>query len=416
MPGFSRDSAGRAVFGKCLISSVLQDTRVTTPAYLYDLDGIDEQAQALTRVLGPAGLVAYAVKANAAGSVLRTLKEAGVGADVVSGAELSLARAVGVAKERIVMSGVAKTDAELDLAISAEIRALQLESVEEIARVAARARAQNRSARVALRLNPGVSIATHSHVATGHDKAKFGIPLSSLDAALAQLATHQELRLVGVSTHVGSTLMETAPYLQSARVVCDIAQGLRSSGKSLEYINFGGGFGIDYGLGQPVPPSAFADAARSLQKEQGLEDHQLVIEPGRCLVGPFGALLASVIQSKRTDAGRWLMLDAGMNDLLRPALYHAHHRVEALAAPPAGEPWQVVGPVCESADDFGSHVIGHEAPSHVVVRDAGAYSFSMASNYNGRALPCEVFLRHGQLQHVTPSPGTASWVEARLKA
>lgn len=416
MNGFSRASNGQARIGQCLIGPIASRHDVETPAYLYDMDGIADGARALVEALGSSAMVAYAVKANSAGSILRALHRQGVGADVVSAAELKLALDVGIAPQQVVMSGVAKTNAEIDLALSYSIRALQLESVEEIARVEARAAALGRNAAVALRINPGVAIDSHAHVATGHEKAKFGVPLSSLSEAFAALATCSRLSLVGVSTHVGSTLTDPAPYLSAARVVCRIARERRATGSPLAYINFGGGFGIDYGKVAPAAPVEFAQAARLLRREEHLEDHQLIIEPGRSLVGPYGVLLARVTQSKQTQGGRWLLLDTGMNDLLRPALYHAHHRIEALDAAPHGAPWQVVGPVCESADDFGAHVIAEQAPSHVVIRDAGAYGYTMASNYNGRALPTEVFTSGGQVEHIARAADSDAWVRNRLLA
>jgi diaminopimelate decarboxylase len=374
-----------------------------------------ERARELASEIDPADLVAYAIKANSAGSVLRALFAEGLGADVVSGAELTLALAAGARPDRVVMSGVAKTDTEIDLSLERAIRAIQVESLEELLRVAARARALGKRASIALRVNPAVHAGTHAHVATGHDQAKFGIPQSAMPEAFAQCDRTQELDLVGISTHVGSTLMQTDSYLAAAEVVCRFARQRRTAGKPVRYLDFGGGFGIDYGGQDPEPPAAFARAVKRLQRERELGDHALVLEPGRSLVGGQGLLLSSVVQIKVTDVGRWLMLDAGMNDLLRPALYQARHRIEAVDQPPSGPSWQVVGPVCESADDFGIHEVS-DAPRHVVVRDAGAYGFTMASNYNGRTLPQEVFLAGGRIQHLSPTPDPSAWVDARLRA
>jgi diaminopimelate decarboxylase len=416
MAGFSRDSQGRASFGGCLIRDLLSDPELTTPAYWYDLDGIGAEADALLGALGPEDLVAYAVKANSAGTILRLLRDRSVGADVVSGGELRLALEVGFPPARVVMSGVAKTDTEIDLAIRTGIRAIQVESLEEIARVAARARSAGIRACVALRVNPAVAIDTHAHVATGHDKAKFGIPLSDAPEAFRRVDALNELQLVGISTHVGSTLSTPAPYLAAASVVCELAKARREHGKPIAYVDFGGGFGIDYGGGSPERPERFARAAKALLREHDLLDHALVIEPGRCLVGPFGLLVCSVIQPKVTSGGRFLLIDGAMNDLIRPALYQAHHRVESPDVPPEGEPFRVVGPVCESADDFGSHVVAKTAPSHVVIRDTGAYGYVMSSNYNGRAQPQEVFLSGGRIVHRSARPDAGSWLRSRLDA
>jgi diaminopimelate decarboxylase len=341
----------------------------------------------------------------------------GTGADVVSAAELEVAIACGIPAEKIVMSGVAKRDTELDFAISSRLLAIQAESVEELLRIAARARALGRQARVAFRLNPGVEIESHAHISTGHDKAKFGITRADVGRAFEAVDTGGEsLVVVGLSTHIGSMLGEVAPYLKSALHVCDVARARRAAKPGLEYVNFGGGFGIDYGAGQSARPADFAKAAVALLTEQRLSDLMLVAEPGRSMVGAHGVLVAKVVQSKVSAEHQWLMIDAGMNDLLRPALYGAKHRIEPLDREPSPPEWRVVGPVCESSDDFGEHPIGAQVPSSVVIRDAGAYSFTMASEYNGRALAAEVFVKQGAIVSVSPSPGAAAWVKRRLQA
>jgi diaminopimelate decarboxylase len=288
--------------------------------------------------------------------------------------------------------------------------------VEEIRRVAARARALNLRGRVAFRVNPGVMADTHSHIATGHDAAKFGIGRAHIAEAWDAVDREPALTAVGVSTHVGSMLKDPEPYLASARVVAEIAKARQAQKGGLEYIDFGGGFGIDYGNDPASEPSAFVRAALALLSDHGLSSLRLVIEPGRSLVGPFGALVANVIQTKQNGERRWVMIDAGMNDLLRPALYGAKHRIEPLDREPGGGTWQVVGPVCESTDDFGAHDLGPEAPQAVVIRDAGAYGFVMASEYNGRPLPAEVFVQGGRVVKTSVAPGKDDWVRRRLEA
>jgi diaminopimelate decarboxylase len=315
------------------------------------------------------------------------------------------------------MSGVAKADWELDMALGHGIHAVQIESIEEVRRVAARARAAGKTARVSFRINPGVEIDSHSHISTGHDEAKFGIPRADLGAAWSALDSEgSALLAVGVSVHVGSMMSEPAPYLAAARVVGEVASARRAAGKRLEYVDFGGGFGIDYGARPSEPPAAFVRAALALVDELGLADHELVIEPGRSLVAPYGVLVATVLQSKVSGSRRWVMIDAGMNDLIRPALYAAKHRIESLESPPAAPSWRVVGPVCESSDDFGEHPLGDTPPSVVAIRDAGAYGFTMASEYNGRPLPAEIFVSGGAVTKASPSPGRAAWVKRRLEA
>jgi len=295
--------------------------------------------------------------------------------------------------------------------------AIQAESVEEVLRIAVRARSVGRQARVAFRLNPGVEIESHAHISTGHDKAKFGISRVDVGRAFEAVdAAGDALVAVGLSTHIGSMLGEVAPYLKSARHVCEVARARRASKSGLEYLNFGGGFGIDYGAGQLSRPADFARAAVELVRAEGLSDLMLVAEPGRSLVGSHGVLVAKVVQSKVSGDNAWIMIDAGMNDLLRPALYGAKHRIEALDREPAAPEWRVVGPVCESSDDFGAHPLGATPPAAVVIRDAGAYSFTMASEYNGRALASEVFVNQGVIVGTSASPGSAAWVKRRLQA
>jgi diaminopimelate decarboxylase len=421
MYGFRRNAQGQACLGDTTLSELIAEAGQETPLYLYDLDAIAAEARALIEGYGDARhVVAYAVKANSAGSVVRALAAEGTGADVVSAAELEVAMACGIPAEKIVMSGVAKRDTELDFAISCRLLAIQAESVEELFRIAARARAQGRQARVAFRLNPGVEIESHAHISTGHDKAKFGITRGDVGRAFEAVdANADTLVAVGLSTHIGSMLGEVAPYLKSAQHVCEVARARRASrsgAAGLEYVNFGGGFGIDYGSGQQAKPADFAKSATLLLKTEQLADLMLVAEPGRSMVGAHGVLVAKVVQSKVSAEHQWLMIDAGMNDLIRPALYGAKHRIEALDREPSLPEWRVVGPVCESSDDFGEHPLGKQVPELVVIRDAGAYSFTMASEYNGRALAAEVFVKQGAVCSVSPSPGAAAWVKRRLQA
>ena len=418
MYGFRRNAPGQACLGETTLSNLVAEAGQDTPIYLYDLDAIALEARSLIAGYGDARhVVAYAVKANSAGSVVRTLAAEGTGADVVSAAELEVAMACGIPAQKIVMSGVAKRDTELDLAISSRLLAIQAESVEELFRIATRARALGRQARVAFRLNPGVEIESHAHISTGHDKAKFGITRADVGRAFEAVdANADTLVAVGLSTHIGSMLGEVAPYLKSAEHVCDVARARRASKAGLEYVNFGGGFGIDYGTGQSARPADFARSAVELLRAEGLGDLMLVAEPGRSMVGAHGVLVARVVQSKVSAEQQWIMIDAGMNDLLRPALYGAKHRIEPLDREPSLPQWRVVGPVCESSDDFGEHPIGAKVPDMVVIRDAGAYSFTMASEYNGRALAAEVFVKQGTVSSVSPSPGAAAWVKRRLRA
>jgi len=418
MTGFRRDAQDSAVLGSVRLAQLVRDAEVELPAYLYDVDGMTEALRSLRDGFGDAAhVVAYAVKANSAGTILRTFAAEGSGADAVSGSEVELALACGMPPSKVVMSGVAKADSEIDLALSRGIWAIQAESVEELARIADRARSTGHRASVSLRINPGIEIDTHSHIATGHDAAKFGIREGDLGAAYQVIDNSDgALSQVGISVHLGSMMTSTDAYARSARKLCDLARERRPKAPHLKYIDFGGGFGIDYGTSPSAPPSEFARTCVRTLRDAGLSDLTIVVEPGRSLVAPYGVLIARVVQTKSSAERRWVMIDAGMNDLLRPALYSAKHRIELLEKAPQEPEWRVVGPVCESSDDFGSHPLGPDPAGLVAIRDAGAYGFVMASEYNGRALPSEVFVRGGRVVSVSRSPGKQAWLERRLSA
>ncbi len=411
-----RDKNGTACFGGTPLAKILAEAGAATPAYVYDLDAITAGARDVVRTAGGRHIVAYAIKANSAGTIVKALAAEGMGADLVSGGELEVALACGMPVDKIFISGVAKTDAELDRAIQAGVRAIQAESVEEIGRIAARAAAQGRTANISLRINPAVMIASHAHIATGHDKAKFGISLADLDAAWRCIDANEHVNAIGVSTHVGSMLADTDPYVASGTKVCEVARARLAAGGALEFVDFGGGYGIDLGESAVSTPADFVEASLALKNQYGLDALTLVVEPGRSIVGSHGVVVARVLQTKTSGERRWLMIDAGMNDVLRPALYGARHRIESLDQPPAGEAWRVVGPVCESADDFGDFNLGETTPEWVVIRDTGAYGYSMASEYNGRALPAEIFVSDGRVVSYSPSTGASDWARRRLNA
>lgn len=421
----TRDGSGLLRLGDVALTGLAAE--LGTPAYVYDLEAMAGEARALEAGFDRhPHLVCYAVKANTAGAVVRALAAEGCGADVVSGAELSVALACGVTPDRIVYSGVAKRDDELDRAVACGgrgIGAVQIESIEEIARVEARARSAGRRVRVSVRVNPSVDLeqATHAHIATGHDEAKFGVPLDDAPDAVQVVGASPHLELVGMGVHAGSQFVAQDPYMSAARVLFDLVRGLRDAGRlpSLAFVDTGGGFGVDYGEGLAARPADFVRAARVEQKARGLGDLALYIEPGRSLVAAHGVLLARVIQAKVTGARRWLMIDAGMNDLVRPALYQARHRIVPLG--PEGEKeekvaWRVVGPVCESSDDFGEHLLPRVPPESVAILDAGAYGYTMASQYNGRQLPVEAFLRGGKIAGRTARASADTWAEQRARA
>lgn len=401
--------------------------RIQTPFYVYDLAAMEAEARALSAAFEASPhLIAYAVKANSAGPIVRTFAALGCGAEVVSGGELRLALQCGVNPDRILFNGVAKTNDEIDQALCAGERgilSIQIESAEEIPRIQARAKALSRRGRVSLRVNPGVVADTHAHVATGHDEAKFGVPKDDLKDALDAVFGADGLELVGLSCHVGSQLRDTDDYIASARELVRLGSDYLKPRHALRFIDFGGGFGIDYGEGCPVKPADFVQRSLQILKGSRFADCMLAVEPGRALVGAHGVLCARVLLSKRAgrreNERRWLMIDAGMNDLLRPALYAARHRIEPMEeVPPLANDsaplFRVAGPVCESSDDFGEYAF-RAPPDFVVIRDAGAYGYTMASEYNGRSMPCEVFVRDGRVVALHLPRSAEAWSDERAK-
>lgn len=417
--GLTRSAEGDAVIGGLSLSSLVETRTIDTPAYVYDVAAMADELLALRAGFGArAHLVCYAVKANPSGYLVRRFAALGAGFDVVSLGELSLCLACGVEPSRIVYSGVAKTSTELDLAISSGILSLHAESIEELERASARAVALGKTARVSLRLNPGVEADTHAHIATGHDEAKFGISVADAAEALSKTRTLPGLSLVGLSSHIGSQMTDTEAYVAAARRVCEVARASREQGARLEFIDLGGGFGIDYGEGCAAHPADFVREASRLV-EGDLGGLRLLCEPGRSLVGAHGVLVARVVQQKRTPsrgAVGWLFVDAGMNDLIRPALYAARHRIEPLTLDPSARTslFRVAGPVCESSDDFGIFELPDPPPEVVVIRDAGAYGHAMASQYNGRKLAQEVFVDEGRVARKSDVGSVDSWVKSRL--
>ena len=423
--GIARSKRGALTCNGRELQELLDEARVGTPAYVYDLDAIGASARAVVEALGTSGLCCYAIKANGAPPIVARLIAEGCGVDVVSGGELQIALACGAKPSTIVYSGVAKRDEELDLAIARGIRAIHVESVEEIERVAMRARAAGkRAVPIGLRVNPSVEVDTHDHIATGHDDAKFGIARDDLPRAFyAARQLTNEVRVISVSAHVGSQVMTPEPYVASMRVLCEIAKQARAQQFPLEYVDAGGGMGVAYRDGQrPMPASAFISAALAELEKHELSDLSLVIEPGRALVGAHGVLVSRVIQSKRSMSGgverRWLLIDAGMNDLIRPALYQAHHRIEPLVldAKETVQSFRVAGPVCESSDDFGVHPLPDPPPSIVAIRDVGAYGRSMASTYNTRPIASELFVSSGKVVAVRRAQTIDELVDDELSA
>jgi diaminopimelate decarboxylase len=338
----------------------------------------------------------YALKANSTLAIARTLRELGADADANSIWEIEVARAAGFRPRDIVFTGVGKSPAELECAVGLDVKAINVESAGELARIEAVAERLGRTARVAVRVNPDIDAASHPHISTGLKLNKFGVPIDDARALVASLAARPALRLVAVHVHVGSQITSLGPLRLAAGTAAALSRQWRDAGAPLEYIDLGGGLGVSYD-GSPVPSPAEYVAA--LLGEARATSLPIVLEPGRSIVAPAGVLLARVVDIKpRSASSEFAILDAGMTELMRPALYGAYHRIEPVHER-GGAPreYEIVGPVCESSD-----VLGRErrlAPLEVgdllAIHDTGAYGAAMASNYNRRPTPAEAVVDAG---------------------
>ena len=371
-----------------------------TPLYVYSAALLRARYHAIDAAFGgyPHRLH-YALKANSTLALARVLREIGSGVDANSIWEIELARTAGFAPADIVFTGVGKTDAELECAIPLGLKAINAESAGELARIEAIAVRTGCIARVAVRVNPDIDARSHPHISTGLKINKFGVPLDEARVLLAGVAQRSALKLVAVHVHVGSQITTTDPLRRAAGVAARLSSELAAAGAALEYVDVGGGLGIPY---DERAVASAEDYAAGLVAEVKATRLPIVIEPGRAITGPAGVLVARVIDVKPRNAlSEFVVIDAGMTELLRPALYNAFHRIEPIR-PRAGAPrqYEIVGPVCESSDVLGRD---RELPrldvgDLVAIRDAGAYGSAMASNYNRRPLPAEVLVDGGSWQ------------------
>jgi diaminopimelate decarboxylase len=385
---------GRLCVGDLPLEEVVADTG--TPAYVYDLDAVAAAYRRVAAAFEPLGArVLYAVKANANLAVLGTLAGLGSGFDVVSGGELVRVLRAGGDPEACVFAGVGKTTRELALAVGHGVT-VHVESADELDALAAVAARQERPATFAIRVNPDVEVDTHVNIQTGHDEAKFGVPVAVAHELLGR-AARGELPLcdpVGVHVHVGSQLPDPEGVAAGARVGLEVLEAGRAAGLELDWLDVGGGLPVDYAGGSALGPELFAAALAPLLAGRNV---RLAVEPGRALVARAGALVAGVLYRKHRSAGRMLVVDTGMHHLLRPALYQAVHRVRPLRAAPLAGPTEVVGPICESTDVLATEAdLPDLRPGELVAfMDAGAYGMTMASNYNGQPRPAEIVVAGG---------------------
>jgi diaminopimelate decarboxylase len=380
---------------------------VGTPFYCYSTATLERHYRVFAGAFADVpSLVCYAMKANSNQAVIKTLARLGAGADVVSGGELKRARAAGIPADKIMFSGVGKTANELAAAVDEGILCVNVESEPELDLLSAVAAAKGRAANVSLRVNPDIDARTHAKIATGKAENKFGIPISRAREAYARAAKLPGLRVTGVDMHIGSQITVLEPFDDAFALLSDFVRMLRADGHAIEHIDLGGGLGIPYRDDDELPPHPddYAAVVKRATRELGC---MLIFEPGRLMVGNAGILVTRVIYVKRGEAKTFVIVDAAMNDLVRPTLYEAHHAIRPVREPPAGAPRllaDIVGPVCESGDFLAlDREIVAPAPGDLLaIMSAGAYGAVQAGTYNTRPLVPEVMVNGDQWALVRP--------------
>lgn len=371
---------------------------VGTPVYVYSAQNIRDGYSSIDDAFGEyPHYIHYALKANSTLSILRLLRELGSRADANSSGEIEVARRAGFKPSEIIFTGVGKTRLELEEAVSLDLGIINAESPGELDRIAEIAQAQGREARVAVRINPDIDAKSHPNISTGLKTNKFGVPLQEARTIYRERQKISGLRFVGLHVHIGSQITSTEPLQRAVQELTMLALELKDDGFLLEHLDIGGGLGIAYGEETIVTPVEYAAAVLPHLKRVGIP---VVLEPGRSIVGHSGALVAKVVDTKQyPDNRRFAVLDAGMGELIRPALYGSFHPIVPIT-PGTGEavPWDVVGPICESSDIFAQGLLlpPLKVNDVVAILDVGAYGSVMASNYNRRLLPAEVLIDDGQ--------------------
>ena len=379
---------------------------VGTPYYCYSTATLTHHFDVFAGAFSDVkALVCYALKANSNQAVVKTLADRGAGADVVSAGELKRARAAGIPSEKIMFSGIGKTADELALAVDEGILCVNVESEPELALLSSIAVGKARTARISVRVNPDVDARTHRKIATGRSENKFGIPISRARDVYALAAKLPGLQVTGVDMHIGSQITELAPFENAFALLTDFVLTLRADGHGISHIDLGGGLGIAYRDEGEPPPDALVYAEIVKRATRNLEC-TLVLEPGRIIVGNAGILVTRVIHLKRGESRTFVIVDAGMNDLIRPTLYEAHHDIRPVRMQQGGNriPVDVVGPVCESGDFFAldRELAPAQAGDLLAIMTAGAYGAAQAGTYNTRPLIPEVLVRKGEWALVRP--------------
>jgi diaminopimelate decarboxylase len=380
---------------------------VGTPFYCYSTATLERHYRVFSDAFaGEQALICYAMKANSNQSVLRTLAKLGAGVDVVSGGELKRALAAGIPPGRIVFSGVGKTEAELRAALAADILCINVESEPELELLSRLASEQGETARISVRVNPDVDSGSHAKISTGKSEDKFGIPLEHARAVYGRAAKLPGIRVTGVDMHIGSQITDLGPLEAAFALLTEFVRTLRGDGHSISHVDFGGGLGIPYHADREAPPlpSAYADVVKRVTRNLGCA---LVFEPGRLIVGNAGILVTRVVYVKHGDAKNFVIIDAAMNDLIRPTLYEAHHDILPVREAAQGGPTivaDVVGPVCESGDylALGRTMPEPKAGELLAIMTAGAYGAVQSGTYNTRALVPEVLVKNDRYAVVRP--------------
>ena len=383
--------------------------KVGTPFYVYSTATLRRHFDLFESALsGIDHLICYAVKAASNQAILRTLANFGAGMDVVSGGEYKRAREAGVEGSQIVFSGVGKTGAEMKLALTEGVRQFNVESEEELQVLSAIAHNMDKVAPITIRVNPDVDAKTHEKIATGKAENKFGIPISRAREVYAKAASLPGIQVVGIDVHIGSQLTQLLPFEEAYKKLADLTEMLRSDGHEIKRLDLGGGLGIPYGLKDGSPPTP-KEYGQMIKRVLGHLNCEIEIEPGRLLVGNAGLLVSEVIYVKKGHDREFLILDAAMNDLLRPALYEAYHDIVPVMQPSVNQKntvYDVVGPVCETGDTFAKSRTMHICkPGELVAfRSAGAYGAAMASEYNTRPLVPEVLVNNSDYSEIRERP------------
>jgi diaminopimelate decarboxylase len=389
------------------VDLIMLSEAVGTPFYCYATATLERHYRVFAQAFADVdALICYAMKANSNQAVIATLARLGAGADVVSEGELLRARSAGVPPHKIMFSGVGKTARELALAVEQGILCVNVESEAELELLAEIAAQKGRTADISIRVNPDIDPKTHAKIATGKAENKFGIPISRARGVYGRAAKLDGVRVIGVDMHIGSQIIALDPFSDAFALLADFVRVLRADGHVIRHVDLGGGLGIPYREDNEPPPDPDAYAAVVKNATRDL-DCQLIFEPGRLIVGNAGILLTRVLYLKRGEAKTFVIVDAGMNDLVRPTLYDAHHDIRPVREPAVGAPRtvaDVVGPVCESGDFIAldRSMVEPKPGDLLAIMSAGAYGAVEASTYNTRALIPEVLVRKGEWALVRP--------------